>query len=180
MAGSPSGCGGHEEGGQLTEKIRRKPCSVIRFDEIGKAHPDVSRILLQVPEDGHMTDRQGRKVDFENTLLIMTSSVGPKSSKRTLALVLSPIPLRAKALKYLKWRSLMKQKTCKSEFINRLTDVIVFKQLDFDVLQKIVDIEVNEVSKCATEKGISLLFSNSANEFLVQKGYGKKFREHVH
>ncbi|MDR1432865.1 MAG: ATP-dependent Clp protease ATP-binding subunit [Puniceicoccales bacterium] len=176
MVGSPPGYVGHDEGGQLTEKVRRKPYSVVLLDEVEKAHPEVLHILLQVLEDGHMTDSQGRKVDFKNVILIMTSNVGAEILQRDAALGFGVgmgaigdfEKAKASVLEEAK-------KTFKPEFINRLTDMIVFKQLDHDALRQIVTIELDRVSKRAAEKGITLSFDGSAMEFLVGKGYDKKF-----
>jgi ATP-dependent Clp protease ATP-binding subunit ClpC len=176
MVGSPPGYVGHEEGGQLTEKIRRRPYSVVLFDEIEKAHQDVSQILLQVLEDGHMTDGQGRKVDFKNTILIMTSNVGAEILQRDVSLGFGAGQDAAQDFERIKDTIIDEaKKTFKPEFINRLTDVMVFKQLDHDALRMIVNIELERVNKRAAEKGIHLNISDSAKEFLVQKGYDKKF-----
>jgi ATP-dependent Clp protease ATP-binding subunit ClpC len=176
MVGSPPGYVGHDDGGQLTERIRRKPYSVVLFDEVEKAHPDVLQVLLQVLEDGHMTDSHGHKVDFKNTILIMTSNVGAEILQKDVALGFGVGQNALQDFEKLKTSVIDEaKKAFKPEFINRLTDMIVFKQLDHDALRKIVDIELDRVSKRAAEKGISLTFSNEAKEFLVKKGYDKKF-----
>ncbi|MDR1595875.1 MAG: ATP-dependent Clp protease ATP-binding subunit [Puniceicoccales bacterium] len=175
MVGSPPGYIGHDEGGQLTEKIRRKPYSVVLFDEVEKAHPDVLQILLQVLEDGHMTDSQGRVVDFKNTILIMTSNVGAEILQKEMSLGFGAGQDAVQDFDKAKVAILDEaKKAFRPEFINRLTEMIVFKRLDCDSLRKIVDIELAKVSKRAAEKGISLLFDESSVEFLVQKGYDKK------
>jgi ATP-dependent Clp protease ATP-binding subunit ClpC len=176
IIGSPPGYVGHDDGGQLTEKIRRKPYAVILFDEVEKAHPDVLQILLQVLEDGHMTDSQGRKVDFKNTLLIMTSNVGAEILQKDISLGFVADKNTPQNFERIKTSIIDEaKKTFKPEFINRLTDMIVFKQLDQDALQKIVDIELDKVSKRAAKKGLMLIFSDSAKNFLVKNGYDKKF-----
>ncbi|MDR1401799.1 MAG: ATP-dependent Clp protease ATP-binding subunit [Puniceicoccales bacterium] len=176
IVGSPPGYIGHDDGGQLTEKIRRKPYSIVLFDEVEKAHPDVLQILLQVLEDGHMTDSQGRKVDFKNTILIMTSNVGAEILQKDMTLGFGVGQNAAQDFERAK-ASITEEakKAFRAEFINRLTDVIVFKQLDHDSLRKIVSIELDRVSKRASDKEISLKFTEEAMEFLVQKGYDKKF-----
>jgi ATP-dependent Clp protease ATP-binding subunit ClpC len=176
MVGSPPGYVGHDEGGQLTERIRRKPYAIVLFDEVEKAHPDVLQILLQVLEDGHMTDSQGRRVDFKNTILIMTSNVGAEILQKDTALGFGVGQNAMQDFERAK-ASIIEEtkKVFKPEFINRLTDIIVFKQLDHDSLQKIVGIELDKVSKRAADRGIFLKFTSEAMEFLVQKGYDKKF-----
>ncbi|MDR2776948.1 MAG: ATP-dependent Clp protease ATP-binding subunit [Puniceicoccales bacterium] len=175
MVGSPPGYVGHDDGGQLTEKIRRKPYAVILFDEVEKAHPDVLQILLQVLEDGHMTDSQGRKVDFKNTLLIMTSNVGAEILQKDMSLGFIADQSASQSFERIKTSVIEEaKKAFKPEFINRLTDMIVFKQLDHKALQKIVDIELDKVGKRAAEKGMTLIFSDDAKDFLVKNGYDKK------
>jgi ATP-dependent Clp protease ATP-binding subunit ClpC len=176
MVGSPPGYVGHDDGGQLTEKIRRKPYAVILFDEVEKAHPDVLQILLQVLEDGHMTDSQGRKVDFKNTLLIMTSNVGAEILQKDMSLGFVADQNTSQSVERIKTSIIDEaKKTFKPEFINRVTDMIVFKLLDHEALQKIVDIELDKVSKPEAEKGITLIFSDDSKNFLVKNGYDKKF-----
>ncbi len=174
IIGSPPGYIGHDEGGQLTELVRRKPYSVVLFDEIEKAHPDVIQILLQVLEDGCLTDSFGRKVDFKNTILIMTSNIGAEIMQRdvTLGFHSSPEGNFSKIKEQIIDEA---RHTFKPEFINRLTDILVFKQLDHDALKKIVDIELKKVSLRANERDLTLKFSNKAKEFLIKKGYDKKF-----
>jgi ATP-dependent Clp protease ATP-binding subunit ClpC len=176
IVGSPPGYVGHDEGGQLTEKVRRKAYAVVLFDEVEKAHPDVLQILLQVLEDGHMTDSQGRKVDFKNTILVLTSNVGAEILQRDVGLGFGANQAGSQEFERIKSSIIDEaKKTFRPEFVNRLTDMIVFKQLDHAALRKIVDIELAKVSKRAANKGISLKFTDSAKEFLVKKGYDKKF-----
>jgi ATP-dependent Clp protease ATP-binding subunit ClpC len=176
MVGSPPGYIGHDDGGQLTERIRRKPYAVVLFDEVEKSHPDVLQILLQVLEDGHMTDSHGRKVDFKNTILIMTSNVGAEILQKDAMLGFGAGQNAAQDFERLKSSIIDEaKKAFKPEFINRLTDMVVFKQLDHDSLRRIVDIELAKVGRRASEKGISLTFTDEAKEFLVRKGYDKKF-----
>ena len=175
MVGSPPGYVGHEEGGQLTEKIRRRPYSVILFDEVEKAHPDVLQILLQVLEDGHMTDGQGRKVDFKNTILILTSNVGAELLQRDSSLGFNVSKGANDDFDRVK-SSIMEEakKAFRPEFLNRLTDIIVFKQLDHDALMRIVDVELTKVIERVAKKNMKLVFDESAKLFLVEKGYDKK------
>lgn len=174
IVGSPPGYIGHDEGGQLTELIRRKPYSVVLFDEIEKAHPDVIQILLQVLEDGCLTDSLGRKVDFKNTILIMTSNIGAEIMQRDITLGFH----RSTEKNFTKIKEQVideAKHTFKPEFMNRLTDILVFKQLGHDSLKKIVEIELKKVSTRALEHEITLKFSDKAKEFLIKKGYDKKF-----
>ncbi len=174
IVGSPPGYIGHDEGGQLTELVRRKPYSVVLFDEIEKAHPDVIQILLQVLEDGCLTDSLGRKVDFKNTILIMTSNIGAELMQRDVTLGFHSST--EENFSKIKEQIIDEAKhTFKPEFINRVTDILVFKQLDHDSLKKIVDIELKKVATRAAERGITLRFNDKAKEFLIKKGYDKKF-----
>jgi ATP-dependent Clp protease ATP-binding subunit ClpC len=176
VVGSPPGYVGHDEGGQLTEKIRRKPYSVILFDEIEKAHPDVLQILLQILEDGHITDSQGRKVSFKNTILIMTSNVGAEILQKDVALGFGVGHDAAGDFERIKNAMTDEaRKAFKPEFLNRLTATVVFRQLDHDALRRIVDIELGKVIGRAAGKGIVLQVTDEAREFLVKKGYDKKF-----
>ncbi|MDR1255659.1 MAG: ATP-dependent Clp protease ATP-binding subunit [Puniceicoccales bacterium] len=176
MVGSPPGYIGHEEGGQLTEIVRRKPYAVVLFDEIEKAHPDVIQILLQVLEDGCLTDSLGRKVDFKNTILIMTSNVGAEIMQKDMMLGFGGGDNWKQNFDKVKEQIIDEaKKTFKPEFINRLTEMIVFKQLDHDALKKIVDIELKKITKRVAEHGVTLKFTDKAKEFLIEKGYDKKF-----
>lgn len=174
MAGSPPGYVGHEEGGQLTEQVRRRPYSVILFDEIEKAHPDILQILLQVLEDGHMTDSMGRKVDFKNTILILTSNVGAEILQKKISLGFGN---NASAdFEKTKERILDEaKKTFKPEFINRLSDVIVFKPLTKKELTKIIDLEFAKIAERARAKDLDIILSDQVKEFLIEKGYDDKY-----
>jgi ATP-dependent Clp protease ATP-binding subunit ClpC len=173
LIGSPPGYVGYEEGGQLSEAVRRRPYSVVLFDEIEKAHPDVMHLLLQILEDGKITDSLGRKIDFRNTIIIMTSNVGAETLKRQTTMgfgAVKPIgeheydTMRDKLLEEAK-------KTFKPEFINRLDDIIVFHQLTKMDLMKIVDLEVNKVLKRVKAKEVHVELETTAKEFLIEKGY---------
>lgn len=177
MIGSPPGYVGYDEGGQLSEKVRRNPYSVILFDEVEKAHPDVFNILLQVLDDGHITDAQGRKIDFKNTIIIMTSNAGAEN-------IISPKKLGfgvasdAKAdYSFMKSRVMDEVKRLfKPEFLNRIDDIIVFHQLTRDHMKGIADIMLKGIEKrCRDQLGIRLTVDEAAKEFLIDKGYDDKY-----
>ena len=174
MIGSPPGYVGHEEGGQLTEAIRRKPYSVILFDEIEKAHPDVAQILLQILEDGRLTDSLGRKVDFRNTILIMTSNVGAHILQKNSSLGFSAgnadddfDKTRDKIMDEAK-------KSFKPEFLNRLTEIVIFRPLAKKSMSAIVDLELKKVTDRLKEKKLKLDICDNVKEFLIEKGYDDK------
>ena len=173
MSGSPPGYVGHEEGGQLTEAIRRKPYAVILFDEIEKAHPDVAQILLQILEDGRLTDSLGRKVDFRNTILIMTSNVGAHILQRNSSLGFSA----GNADDFDKTKDKIMdeaKKTFKPEFLNRLTEIVIFRPLVKESMRAIVDLELKKVTDRLKEKKLKLKISDEVKEFLIEKGYDSK------
>ncbi len=172
LVGAPPGYVGYEEGGQLTEKVRRRPYSVVLLDEIEKAHPDVFNILLQVLEEGRLTDSFGRRVDFRNTIVIMTSNIGAEMLKKqgSLGFKSDKEELTYKTMK----EKLLEEvkKTFKPEFLNRIDDIIVFRPLTKEDLYKIVDIEVAEVkSRLREQHEISIELSKEAVEFLINKGF---------
>ena len=174
LIGSPPGYVGYEEGGQLTEAIRRKPYAVILFDEIEKAHPDVSQILLQILEDGRLTDSLGRKVDFRNTILIMTSNVGAHILQKSSSLGFS-IGDADQDFENIKSKILEEaKKTFKPEFLNRLTELVIFRPLAKESMKSIVDLELAKVSSRLNEKKLSLEVTEQAKEFLIEKGYDDK------
>ena len=177
MIGSPPGYVGHEDGGQLSEKVRRNPFSVILFDEIEKAHPDVFNILLQVLDDGHITDSQGRKVDFKNTIIIMTSNAGAQS-------IIEPKKLGFGAKEDEKQdhermkASVMEEvkRIFKPEFLNRIDETIVFRALNKDDMKKIIGIMVCDLQKrCKEQLQIDLVVREAAKEFIVEKAYDRKY-----
>lgn len=175
MIGSPPGYVGHEEGGQITEAVRRKPYSIVLFDEIEKAHPDVVQILLQVLEDGHLTDSLGRTVNFSNTIIIMTSNVGAEFLQRNSSMGFGS-GNATQDFESIKSRMADEvKKHFKPEFLNRITDQIIFKPLSPEVLRKIVDIELNTLCKRLKEQGIDLEVTSAAKDFLIEKGYDEKF-----
>ena len=177
MIGSPPGYVGHEDGGQLSEKVRRNPFSVILFDEIEKAHPDVFNILLQVLDDGHITDSQGRKVDFKNTIIIMTSNAGAQS-------IIEPKKLGFGAKEDEKQdhermkASVMEEvkRIFKPEFFNRIDETIVFRALNKDDMKKIIGIMVRDLQKrCKEQLQIDLVVREAAKEYIVEKAYDRKY-----
>lgn len=175
LIGSPPGYVGYEEGGQLTEKVRRNPYSVVLFDEIEKAHPDVWNILLQILEDGKLTDNVGRVVNFRNTIILMTSNVGSDTIKRQSTLGFSPISDEATYEK-MRERILEESKrTFRPEFLNRLDDVIVFRSFTKPDLIQILDLEIEKVLQRLRHKNIKVELDDKAKEFLVEKGYNPDF-----
>jgi ATP-dependent Clp protease ATP-binding subunit ClpC len=175
LVGSPPGYVGYEEGGQLTEKVRRRPYCVILFDEIEKAHPDVWNILLQILEDGHVTDSLGRKVDFRNTIIVMTSNVGAELLRKANSMGFG-IPTSEQDYNATKEKIMGEaKKVFRPEFLNRLDDIIVFHSLTKDDLTKIVKLEVDKVCKRIKGKGIVLTFSTKATDFLIEKGYDPEY-----
>jgi ATP-dependent Clp protease ATP-binding subunit ClpC len=175
LVGSPPGYVGYEEGGQLTEQVRRRPYSVVLFDEIEKAHPDVWNMLLQILEEGKLTDSVGRVVNFRNTIVLMTSNVGSETIKRQSTLGFSPITdensyerMREKIMDEAK-------RTFKPEFLNRLDDVIVFRSLTKPDLIEILDLEIKKVMERLKNKNIILSLDEKAKDFLVEKGYDPNY-----
>ena len=171
LVGAPPGYVGHEDGGQLTEKVRRRPYSVVLFDEIEKAHPEVFNILLQLLENGRLTDSVGRVVDFKNTVVIITSNIGSKYIEKSKPLgfqkdtgEISYDGMKTKVLEDLK-------KAMNPEFLNRLDEIIVFHPLNKEHLKKIVDIMIEDLVKRLNEKGIEIKLTNSARELLIEEGY---------
>lgn len=175
LVGAPPGYVGYEEGGQLTEKIRRRPYSVVLLDEIEKAHPDVFNILLQVLEDGRLTDSFGRKVDFRNTVLIMTSNLGADMLKKHGSLGFKS---HSESVTYesIKTKLLDEVKaTFKPEFLNRIDETIVFRPLSKEDLAKIVDLELAQVYSRLSEQEITIELSKESKEFLIEKGFDPVF-----
>lgn len=177
MIGSPPGYVGYEEGGQLSEKVRQNPYSVILFDEVEKAHPDVFNILLQVLDDGHLTDAQGRMVSFKNTVIIMTSNVGAGSIIEPKKLGFSLAQDQEKEYEDMK-KGVMDEvkRLFKPEFINRLDEMIVFHSLGKHELKQIVDLMLKEVTDRAKNQiGIRMTIDESVNEFILEKGFDPKY-----
>ena len=175
LVGSPPGYVGFEEGGQLTEQVRRRPYSVVLFDEIEKAHPDVSNMLLQILEEGKLTDSQGRTVDFRNTIILLTSNVGSDSAKKSKSIGFNN---SGDEVDYEKMRELIMddaKKVFRPEFLNRLDDIIVFHSLDKEALMKILDLEVEKVVDRLEKKNIDLVLNKAALGFLVEKGHDPEY-----
>lgn len=175
LVGAPPGYVGYEEGGQLTEKVRRRPYSVVLLDEIEKAHPDVFNLLLQMLEEGRLTDSFGRKVDFKNTIIIMTSNIGAEMLKKQGSIGFKSQEEEA-TYKSMKERLLDEvKKTFKPEFLNRVDDIIVFRSLTKEELEHIVDLEIKDVESRLKDQNISIELTKEAKDFLVDKGFDKVF-----
>ncbi len=177
LIGAPPGYVGYEEGGQLTEKVRRKPYSVVLFDEIEKAHPDIFNMLLQILDEGFITDSLGRKIDFRNTVIIMTSNIGARQLKDFgqgvgfgTSAKLSQADEHAKAVieKALK-------KTFAPEFLNRIDDIIIFNPLEKEDIHKIIDIELSKVYKRLKDMGYDFSMTEAAKDYIAEKGYDKQY-----
>jgi ATP-dependent Clp protease ATP-binding subunit ClpC len=174
LVGSPPGYVGHEEGGQLTEQVRRRPYSVILFDEIEKAHPDVYNMLLQIMEEGRLTDSLGRHIDFRNTIIIMTSNVGANVVQAGGGLGFTTS--EEDTTKRVK-EGIMEevQRQFRPEFLNRLDEMITFNPLQKDDLYRIIDIEMKKVEERLAEKKIAFALSDSARDFLIDKGFHSEY-----
>lgn len=177
LIGAPPGYVGHEDGGQLSEQIRRKPYSILLFDEIEKAHPDVFNILLQVLDDGHITDSHGRKVDFKNTIIIMTSNLGAKNIANQSTFGFQTAGTKEEDHKSNKSKVMEEVKRLfRPEFINRLDDLIVFHTLSKDDIRKIVGLLFGELSdRVEKSRNISLKLTPTAVDFIAEKGYNKSY-----
>ena len=178
LIGSPPGYVGYNEGGQLTEAVRRRPYTVVLFDEIEKAHPDVFNMLLQILEDGRLTDAKGRTVDFKNTLLILTSNIGSKVIEKGAAGLGFELDQDAGEAQYNRIKSLVNEELkqyFRPEFLNRLDEIIVFRQLSKDEVKEIADIMLNEVFGRLTEKGITLEVTERFKDRLVDEGYNPSY-----
>jgi ATP-dependent Clp protease ATP-binding subunit ClpC len=177
LIGAPPGYVGYEEGGQLTEKVRRKPYSVILLDEIEKAHPDIYNILLQVLDDGQLTDGLGRKVDFKNTLIIMTSNIGVRQLKdfgEGVGFATSARQANAEEANKAVIEKALKR-TFSPEFLNRVDDVIIFNSLEKEHIFEIIDILMKGVKKRLATLGFSLELTGEAKDFIAEKGYDQQF-----
>lgn len=172
LIGSPPGYVGYEEGGQLSEAVRRRPYSVILFDEVEKAHPDVMNLLLQILEEGMITDSFGRKIDFRNTIIILTSNVGAESIKRQTTLGFNAMAESEADFESMKAKiDSVAKKHFRPEFLNRLDELVVFRMLEKDSLDQIVDLEVAKLVKRLAEKEIELVLESSARDLIVTEGY---------
>jgi ATP-dependent Clp protease ATP-binding subunit ClpC len=176
LFGSPPGYVGHDDGGQLTEQVRRRPYSVILLDEVEKAHPEVFNSLLQIMDDGRLTDGQGRTVDFKNTVVIMTSNVGSEDLKRAANMGFlvktggntEHDAIRSKALENLK-------RVFRPEFINRIDQIVVFHSLGKTELYRIIDLMLDQVNKRLQEQHIKLVVSNEVREHLLKEGFDEEY-----
>lgn len=177
LVGAPPGYVGYEEGGQLTEKVRRKPYSVVLLDEIEKAHPDVFNILLQVFDDGILTDSLGRRVDFKNTLIIMTSNIGARDLKDFGTGVGFATATRTTQSDEMSKNVISKalKRTFSPEFLNRIDDVIIFNSLEKESIHRIIDIALKDVVKRIKELGFEIKLTDEAKDFLADKGYDPQF-----
>jgi ATP-dependent Clp protease ATP-binding subunit ClpC len=178
LIGSPPGYVGYDEGGQLTEAVRRRPYTVVLFDEIEKAHPDVFNMLLQILDDGRLTDAKGRTVDFKNTLLIMTSNIGSKVIEKGGGGLGFQFTEDEAEASYNRIRTLVNEELkayFRPEFLNRIDDMIVFTQLKKDEIKQIADIMLREVTSRLTEKGITLEVTESFKDRVVQEGYNPSY-----
>ena len=175
LVGSPPGYVGHEEGGQLTERVRRRPYSVVLFDEVEKAHPDVMHMLLQIMEEGRLTDSLGRSVDFRNTVVIMTSNLGAQEIKKAGALGFAPSNEEVDYKKLKETMESIAKKTFRPELLNRLDDMIVFRELTKVDLETIIDLELANIQNRVLGRNIELKITKPAREFLLEKGYDKTY-----
>jgi ATP-dependent Clp protease ATP-binding subunit ClpA len=174
MVGSPPGYVGYEEGGQLTEQVRRRPYSVVLFDEIEKAHPDVFNMLLQILDDGRLTDGQGRTVSFKNTVIVMTSNVGTGMVERnTIGFSVHARDKRGEETRKRLLDSL--RSAFRPEFLNRVDDIIVFNALTREHLSLIVDIQLNNVRKLLKDRKIKLEVTAAAKDLIISEGYDPQY-----
>lgn len=169
LIGAPPGYVGYEEGGQLTEAVRRRPYSVVLFDEIEKAHPDVFNLLLQVLDDGRLTDNRGRVVDFTNTILIMTSNIGSP-------LLLGGVDEEGNIKEDVKNKVMEElRNNFRPEFLNRVDGIVMFKPLTVDNMYKIIDISINSLNGRLADRGIVLYLDESAKEFIISQSYDPNY-----
>jgi len=177
LVGAPPGYVGYEEGGQLTEKVRRKPYSIILLDEIEKAHPDVFHLLLQVLDDGVLTDSFGRKVDFKNTIIIMTSNIGSRQLKDFgQGVGFSTEAKKSSKSNHAKGviENALKRAFA-PEFLNRIDDVVIFNSLERDSIHKIIDIELKHLYSRINEMGYKIKVTPKAKDYIIEKGWDEQF-----
>ncbi len=175
LVGAPPGYVGYEEGGQLTEKVRRRPYSVVLLDEIEKAHHDIFNMLLQIMEEGRLTDSFGRQIDFRNVILIMTSNIGAQVLKNQSGLGFAPANSDAAEIKLREMLKNEVERHFRPEFLNRVDDLIFFKQLSRENLKNIVDIQLKDLRVRLESKEMTMVISDPAKEFLLEKGYSPEF-----
>ena len=177
LVGAPPGYVGYEEGGQLTEKVRRKPYSIVLLDEIEKAHPDVFHLLLQVMDDGLLTDSFGRRIDFKNTILIMTSNIGSRQLKDFgQGVGFNTAAKKSSRSSYA--RSVIEnalKKAFTPEFLNRIDDVVIFEPLEREDIHKIIDIELKHLFKRIEDLGYKIVVNDKAKDFLVERGWDAQY-----
>jgi ATP-dependent Clp protease ATP-binding subunit ClpC len=169
--GAPPGYVGYEEGGQLTEKVRKKPYAVILLDEIEKAHPDVYNLLLQILDDGQLTDSYGRKVNFKNTIIIMTSNLGAKDIKKGTGLGFGRDDLHSEYDRMDKMVREEVKKTFNPEFLNRLDDIVVFRPLERKDMTRIVDLLIGELESRLSDRDIKVQVTDPVRELIIEKGF---------
>ncbi|HUA13280.1 MAG TPA: ATP-dependent Clp protease ATP-binding subunit, partial [Candidatus Sulfotelmatobacter sp.] len=180
LVGAPAGYVGYDDGGQLTDKIRRQPYSLVLFDEIEKAHPDVFNMMLQILEDGCITDAKGRKIDFTNTIVIMTSNIGADKLQKEANLgfsALSRDDLKDLTTMHETNKTQVQdelKKLLRPELLNRIDKVVVFRALTKKDIFKIIDLQINELKQRLQRKGISIELSNAAKQYLLEQGYDSK------
>jgi ATP-dependent Clp protease ATP-binding subunit ClpC len=175
LVGSPPGYVGHGEGGQLTERVRRRPYSVVLFDEVEKAHPDVMHILLQILEEGQLTDSVGFKVNFRNTVLVMTSNLGADDLQRPSAMGFGASPAGGDYEAMKEKIEQQAKKYFRPEFLNRLDDIVVFRNLDRQDIGAIVDLEIDKLRKRLTARDLTLILTEASRNFLIEKGYKPEY-----
>jgi len=168
LIGAPPGYVGFEEGGQLSEAVRRKPYSVVLFDEVEKAHPDVFNVLLQVLDDGRITDSQGRTVDFKNTIIIMTSNIGSRFLLEGVTGDVIPENVRESVMAELR-------KAFRPEFLNRIDDTILFKPLTLEEITSIVNLLLADLNRRLAERRVTVTFDKKAKEWVAERGYDPVF-----
>lgn len=177
LAGAPPGYVGYEQGGQLTEKVKRRPYSVVLLDEIEKAHPDIFNVLLQVLDEGHMTDGLGRKIDFKNTIIIMTSNVGARKLQEFGTGIGFATATSLENQKQLAANVLQNALSAQfaPEFLNRIDDIIVFDKLKKEDISKIIEVELQDLYKAVAENGYTIELTKEAKDFIIDKGYDEKY-----
>jgi len=176
LIGSPPGYVGYEEGGQLSEAVRRRPYCVILFDEVEKAHPDVMNLLLQILEEGMVTDSMGRKIDFRNTIIILTSNVGASTIKRQSTLGFNAMNADEGDFETMKEKIIEESKKAfKPEFLNRLDELVVFHMLEKADLSRIIDLEISKLAKRLKDKSIAIQLSETSRDLLIEKGYDPSY-----
>ncbi len=168
MIGAPPGYVGYDEGGQLTEAVRRKPYAVVLFDEVEKAHPDVFNVLLQVLDDGRITDSQGRTVDFKNTVIIMTSNLGSRHLLEGVTGAEIPENVREAVMADLR-------ASFRPEFLNRIDETVLFKPLALEEIERIVDLLLADINKRLVERRVTVALDEKAKEWVAEKGYDPVF-----